>query len=114
MLDHPLIYVSRTGFLGCLSGSMYENVYKIFKEVYAHTSKRSQSAMDETVRRQEEEDYIPNHLRNRALSDISKHVNVRIMQSLKEDSAFLVQSGMSVNFIELETAANILYNIKNG
>lgn len=38
----------------------------------------------------------------------SKLVNVRIMQNVKEDAAFLFQAGMFVEFIELETEANIL------
>lgn len=41
----------------------------------------------------------------------SKAENLRRMQDLKDDPAFLVQSLNCVEFIELETATNILTTI---
>ena len=112
MLDHLVRDISRTGGLRYLTGSMYEKAHKIFKEAYARTSKRSQSAMTETIRKQDGHYYIPNSHSKRAVSSILKQINVRRTQAVKEDVAFLVQSGKSVEFIELETAIKIKTTIE--
>lgn len=69
--------------------------------------------MSETVRKQDEQNDMPKRLNKRAVSSITKHINVRRTQFLKNDSEFLVKSGKCVQFIDIETATKIHYNNMN-
>lgn len=53
-----------------MAGLIYEKEHKRCNEAFTLTSKRFSSTMNETVRRQERENYIPKRLRKMVVSAV--------------------------------------------
>lgn len=109
-LDHVVESLRHVGGIEYLHGGLYEHAHKRFKDAYKLTSRRKRSAMEETLRRQLE---IASNS-TKCLSSLSTVLrpNACRIESVRNDSTYLIRHGPYISLRELEGALHHLYERK--
>lgn len=128
LIDNLVVELKRTGGIEYNDSRSYESSHKNFKDDYKLTSKRTDTAMTETLRKRKERVLwngqvtsetegrvrVNGHITSNLEADsVNKFNSIRI-QAVQKDGGFLVKSGVSLKIMELISAVKKTYNFKRG
>lgn len=104
-LDHLVDDLRDIGNISALHAGLYESTHRIFKALYRKSSKRSASAMEETVHKQN---------KARRLATIGTPGESRIAtparcNAANMDGGLLVKTGFSATWLQIEDAKRVVF-----
>lgn len=111
LLDHIVSDISSLGSVVYMEEDLYEMAHKTAKLDHKYTSKRSNSVMNESMKRQEQRIIERESNRSNISPGISsKRSNPSQLESVRTDSAFLVRTGPICCFLDIENQYRNMYN----
>lgn len=107
-LEHILKRLRELGGLEHLHGGLYEMSHEIFKDDYKLISKRKNSAMLESLQRQEEME-LQTVNSPVVISPVERTTNMERVRVVKEDGAIVVKRGRSLKIHEVEVERTVKF-----